>query len=528
MSRLWRQLTKMNGKVFKTTLIYLIGIYIVYLVFHPVSAGGAYQSNMLSNIYISNFGTGTNTGLDPSSILGYIISIKIISIILNTGVLQVISLTSVVLFMSIILFYVCFIRSFSKQSYFSYLVMLGYPLILLGLDYSFFRAYTLSFALPLCLLICYLLPNLKCKDSELILITIIAWIALGFIWHTFHIIVFLIVIFYFILLNTDVLISQKNDKHLEIKLPLLYAVVFIFTWLMLRDATLSFTLFNPNLDFNLFDFLIKGSFAGIYAYKSFIPISQIDLIRYVGYMVTYLLVAVMALDFVVKYLKSREITKPQLILVSFLLSDIVFQTLYFVASRSISPKILIFLLYPAIIVFFFTCHDISIFPVDLKIWTAMKYLIVIVTIVPLIVTSVAGLYSYAYEYPEKSIPESAYVSSIGWYVKSVDGLEIVSDTHTIGYYRLYYAENNYPIREFPKFVDVRYRDYEEIVSSQYQLEDKTILLVNNILNKKHLIFESLESWNKFEPLDYKITRKNPNLIQIYSDGKVLIYDDNDL
>jgi len=508
----------------KAIVIFLMLVYIIYLILMPISIGGAYQANMIVNIYLPNLGLDSNPNLDPSSIILYIVAMNIFSLILGVDTVELISIVAIILLTSITLSYLLLTRSFSKHKHYDLLIGLGYPLIILGLDLSLFRAYTLNFTLPLCLIMCYVLLNIDGqRKKELFIVGTLSSIALGYYWHTFYTITFLIVLYFFVYLNVYRYLSRNNLILINLMMPLLFGLIFIAIWLFLRESVLSFTLFNPNLILEFSDFFSKGSFTGQYSFQGDLPTTIIDPLRYIGYIVTYVVTLLLVIKIVQNYLIGRSISESEILLVSVFSADITFQILYFIASHSISPKVLIFLLFPMFVLTLKYDNLKNIFPFGVAKLNLLRIVIIVVATIPLILTSLSGIYIYTNDYPEYNIPKDTYASSINWNVNYLDSSTIISDTHTLGHYLLSYIVDYQRIFGLPICNSIGYKDYHDLVTSRYRLSNGETLIINNELAKKHVVLESLNSWNKFEPLSYTSIRDNPNLKQIFSDGKVVIY-----
>ena len=270
-------------KEVKTKLILLYFLFVAaatYLLM-PTSIGGAYQASIVPNIYLPDVGIDSHIGVNPRSIIAYVALMRILSIVCDADILAIIRMTGFFSVFAILCSYILILRILPGDKHVKILIAYTYPIVLLGLNTSILRGYVFSLTIPLCFTILFFLfgKQKNCNYIPLFLVALISWVALGFFWHSMHVMTYIIIITYLILFNLTN-IRENNQVGINWNLPILVTVIFIATWIYLRYVVIAFTLNKLHIDFALSSIFGKGSFAGDYSFISALPIEYIDGIRY--------------------------------------------------------------------------------------------------------------------------------------------------------------------------------------------------------------------------------------------------------
>jgi len=507
----------MVQKILLEKIFYISIIIIFFLLFSPISIGGAYQANSLLEVNPSIFfNDAISSGLNFLSIIGYILIIYSIKICSNTDTLSVIKYSGFFTYISIIFSYYIFLKPIPSDSRIKTTIIFTFPLIILGLEPSLFRGYVLNFTIPLSLIILYIIfyKNNPQDFYQFIVILLLAWAALGFYWHTFDVMIFIVIIIWFLIHS---LFSYKFHSFLSYRslTPFLLIIIFVSIWFYIRTAVITYTLFNPNIDINLMNIFQKGSYTGVYSYNSFSNIQFIDVIRYIGYALCYIILVYILIKSLIHLCKGKDIPLFHQILISLLISDLLFQLLYYIAIRSVAPKILILFSIPLIILCLFDNKN-GLFRNNKNFSKILAFFLII----PVLLTSFSGLFILFKEEPETNISTDLYDSSIQWTEKYTLPEHFIADSHTLGHFRARYSDNYY-LSDIT-FSTITYLQYDQIIKNIWKNTNNEYFIVNSELYNKHLIFGSLESWNKFEPLNPNNLKNNENINSIYNDGRIIV------
>lgn len=457
---------------------------------------------MLPNIYLSDLGVNSIDGSNINTIIAYIALMRILSLICNADALTIVRFSGLFSILSIILSYSLLssvvLGGKRMRSFVSYV----YPIIIIGLDPSIVFGYISGFTLVLSIVILFFILNESKKENyfPMFITGLVSWIALGFFWHTIHVVIYLIII-------SHILITKFNERDGKWNFFILISIIFIATWIYMRENIIEHTLYNPYIDFNLSTLYLlfqKGSTAGQYSFKSALPIGQIKYIRYFSYVLAYG-------TMIILIRKRGSKIHYRTLIASLLVSEIIFQIIYFIGSGNVGPRVLIPFSLPLLLIILNGSHFKN----------RLIRFVPILLILPILITAISGSYTYLLENPASNLNDEIYTSGFSWTTEHFDEIQILSDSQTIGYYKLLYASsetNNCKMQ----VVSINSKSYGQIVDGIYRNSANKILVLNIKLYEKHLLFGSLEDWNTFEPLDPYSVMLN-KLIFIYDDGKVMIF-----
>lgn len=113
-----------------------------------------------------------------------------------------------------------------------------------------------------------------------------------------------------------------------------------------------------------------------------------------------------------------------------------------------------------------------------------------------------------------------YESCSMWLANNLYGKTVISDANTVGYISIWYNKNNYHCNNPLFFYSIGESTYHEIYQGNYN-SHSSVIVYNYVIYQKHLVFESLQSWNKFKPLAPGMLQRN-NLDVLYNDGNIWV------
>ena len=443
--------------------------------------------------------------------MGYMVLIKILSLICNTDVINIICIAGIYTIITMAFYYLMLMNKIQGNSTMKMIISCMYPLILVGIDISIFRGYVFGFTLPLYFIILSILLNEKMNNKQSFIIVIIAWTTLGIFWHTAQIMSYLIIVSFIILYF---LLNYKHEKKFVVNLQLFLVItaILIITWISLRDAALNVIFSNIDFNINLDGFFNKGSLGGEYNYIHYSPFNFVDNFRYISYIITYAVMGFILIYVMLYYYNKRKTPNNYLLITTLLIADLLFMPIYYIVSGSVEPRILLVLSIPILILIVY----------DSNINVMIKSIIIIALITPIILTSISNLYSYVSDNPEKNIPKEIYDNSFDWSINNINSTTLLSDTHTMGHYKLLYNEYGYYQRGYINITTVDYKIYKELVNGSYTNINNNIIIINNELYKKHLVYGSILAWTEFEPISPKSLDSNTQLKKVYDDGRIVI------
>ncbi len=493
--------------------IFFSGIFLFFLLLIPISYLGFYQAQMLSLIFDLSISIQNFPGI--KSIIAYLILIKILNIFTNTQLFTTIQISAFISLISLFLSYYFFINLFNIDKKIKTFTILFYPvLFLLFAPTSIFAGYLSSFSLLISIIILFLFSKKQERKDKLqiSILVVICWIALGFYWHSIQVMTIAIIAVYW------VLITLYNNQNTRINqnsiLFLIISVLFIVSWIYIKSSTFESSLSYFQLDFDFLKFLSKGALTNEYSFNSNLPIGFIDIIRYLSYFFTELIIGFISLKTLYIISIKEDLPKEYLLISSLFFAQLIMIPIYFFVTGASPIIIITTFFYPVIILLFLKQNQKSI-----SFLTRTTILLII--FIPLIVTSIGTFYVYINNSPEQNIDFNNYISSVDWITSHYNKTTIYTDAHTGGNYRIALHSKNIDVN--CDIISIGYQTYIDIISLNFINANDKILVINQQLYENHLIFESLESWNQFEPVNPNLINKNTNLNKFFSDGKIIIY-----
>jgi len=500
-------------------LLYFTLIFLIASLLMPKSVLGFYQAHALSNIYIPNLGIDSGVGVNIKSIVAYPALIRVLFLICDTSTLATIRIAGFSSVLAILFSYILLFRVVAGDKKTKILVAWIYPIIFIFLNSaSIVTGYIFGFSTILSFIIVFFFLDKRRQQNyiPLFIIALISWIALGLFWHTLQVMTYFIILSYMFISSLPDIIKTGNST-IKWNLFILLTVIFIATWIYLREDALGHVLNNPNIDIS--SLFKKGSFAGTYSFKSALPIEWIDKMRYFGYIFAYVLMGIIAIKFIVNIFRKKEVSSAYIIVTALLISGISFMLLYFIASGTTLPRILLTFSYPFLLILLNSKSGLQI---DFINKYNLKKIFTLVLVIPIALTSTCTLYTYIVETPEKNLSIEMYRNSFFWIVDHSHPKRILSDSHTSGHYQILYTSCGIYRQYKMDASSIGSDTYKRILEIEYKNVGDSILVINTELYKKHLIFSSLQAWNKFEPIPPQCVTQNKQLNIVYDDGRILI------
>jgi hypothetical protein len=483
----------------------------------PKSPGSFYVSSHYYNLYLPNFGLGSDVSILPHAFKTLLAQYSLFKVLLEILQEDIIILHQSLYFLSPILAFFAFVLFFSvipdlKENR----IMLS-SLMCLVVSWS-----PISLILGMATLFCLTKSTLKASIPHVIS-WMLSFLALAFYWHSAHL-VFLFPIIFLLLLQMHFQLRNKDlpkEKAPKIKSNTLivFLVISLFVWVFIRETPIFSRLFVATY---FLDPLIiskglfgKGSFIPLdyqYIFDFYISVSVLDVMRYITYLLTYLAIIFYSIHTIMVQNHDRK----WIWALSLLFGSVSFQFLYYIATATIGPAPIHIFLIPFLL-------GICMVKAKNKASSARIKLIYGILFV-LIMSSLALSASYTIYKDTTTSMEfmedfDKYYSSSMWVANKLYEKNVLSDANTMGYMAIWCGKN--------KQYDIHPVYFHSIVLSTYDRLSKGTYnhAVNIIYNldmyKKNLVFESLERWNKFKPLPPDIIQKN-NLNILYNDGYILV------
>jgi hypothetical protein len=486
--------------------------------------------HMTSNAYLPDLGFDSKLAtVNSRPVIAYVVLINVISTTLDTGPLATSHIMGLLSVLFVILSYLLLLRVLPGGNKAKMAVLGIFPIFYiawnaLGLlsGYVLGPTMILSFSALFCVL--YQHRYKSQNYIAIFLVLLISLGALGVFWHSFFTATFLLIVS-FIAVTAIPRILRKEKLVVNWYLVALIMAVFIVTWLSLRGSQLASILQNLHLSFDFASLFAKGSFVGEYGFKYAFPVAYVDEVRYAAYILIYVTMGLVAINYFRRVFKkdsvmSSEVSLTYSLVLTFLISDIVFILLYFMATRTVGLTILVTFAYPFMLIYLnSSVGQQSSFVSKLN----FKKFLTAFLVIAFILTSASSLYSYIKEDPARNLNEEMYKSSFFWIDKhSAAEWVVLSDAMTSGQYQLLYAYYNIFEHQRIAMSFITYSQYESVMNLTYKNPPNSLLALNTKLYEEHLIFGTLQAWNRFEPIYPECISENPQLSIIYNDGRILL------
>lgn len=358
---------------------------------------------------------------------------------------------------------------------------------------------------------------IKNVKSKFVILGLLAFLALSLYWHSAHVLFFILI---FVILVT---FKRCNTFILSLLVFIISVVVWIYVRNPLLRGGIISNLLNIENYINLTTIYLglfsKGIFVPseyLYDFKSIIPEILIDYIRYVTYIIIFL-VTIYAL-----IILGRKQFIRRRVYFALLLSTITFMLSYFIATRTIGPAPIVIFLFPYAL---YICISKGWFgsllnKTKLNNKTNFWKIIFIYILFSFAFSEFYYMYYDVRTNPKFSENFYDYYTSSVWISNHLtNNSKIISDAATQGYIAIWYGKYKYykTIKIYYKCIGNQ--EYIALYNGLYNF--RYILIYNIKLYEKNLALYSLEAWNKYKPLPPIIVQKN-KLNIVYNDQRILI------
>ncbi|MBC7107296.1 MAG: hypothetical protein H5T41_00645 [Methanomassiliicoccales archaeon] len=489
----------------KIGLILVIIASVIGIIFLPTCPGNFYDPSHYYNLYLPDFGVNSDISVLPNAFRTLQTMYTLDKMMLVVAQDNPLLFHQIYHVISPLFNFFAFILFFSAiKEYKKYRIFLG-GLFSLCIGWN-------SLALLLGMTVLFFIIFPKRIESKIAMILVFATISLY--WHSAHMIFFISSIFLLLgfILSPRISSEKRVPSHEYLGNTLiLLTVISIAVWIYIREIPLisnllkiSYYLDPSTIYRGLF---LKGSFVNpqyAYNFVSFVPEIVIDCTRYL----LYLLVILSAIFVTVKIFLNRNGEMHEIIGVSFLGGTVVFLFLYYVATESFGPGPIILLLLPWLLGYVICRYR---FYKKKRVKRDIIFLSLFFVITgSLLVTSIFGLYNASETNPQLNEDFTNYFNPSVWLANHVDNVTVLSDANTMGYIAIWYGKYGLYEKTNIYFRSIGENSYSKLMNgtaSAYKSSD-TMFMYNYDLFDKHLLFESLQSWNKYEPLPPSIAIRN--------------------
>jgi len=503
----------------KRTEIVALSVLAISILFNilsfPKSPGNFYTPSHYYNLFLPNFGLGSDFSLLPTAFKTLLTQYYLFKIFLELFQDNIITLHRSFYLFSQLLTFLAFILFFSIVADFKRNRVLLSSLICLMISWS-----PISLLLGMSTLFC-LTKSTSQKRISFVICWILLFITLSLYWHSAHMVfLFPILCFLFLKLFFQILCDGCNLIEVEPKVSpntlLVFLVISIFIWVYVRESSILSQVFkstyflDPSTIYHgIFD---KGSFIPSdyqYEFKFYIPLRILDLLRYFVFLLTFVMITFYSLYSL--WIKNYDL--KLIWALSLLFGSIAFLLSYYIASGTLAPATILIFLIP---------YLLGLCMIGIKDNPRVVKMICLISFTSIIISLFLSQSAIVY----KDITTSAefseefdiyYPSSI-WVATYLGENELFSDANTIGYVAIWYGyARKYYIHPI-HFYSVGLSTYDALYKGVYGHNINFIYNFNAY--EKNLVFESLQSWNKFKSLSPNILKNHLSLL--YNDGYIWV------
>ncbi|WP_430515118.1 hypothetical protein [Pyrococcus woesei] len=489
----------------KIGIFFLLSAIIFRILTLPTSPGNFYGPAHYYNLYLPDFGLNSDIAILPhasKTVLSMYLLNKVTLEVLGDILLlhqAIYVMQPLLVFCSYYLFFT-FIGVRDYKIFLSgFLSMiLGWPGIVLILGmvvlYSFFKV-----------------------GREFFVLALISFSTLTLYWHSSHMLFFVILLSIsgFILVIKIIFKNQagKVNQYIPTRIVLV-TLLSTFVWVWGRKLYGSQNLLSSFREY----FYLKRLLEGLFSKGAFVPPEYLyydplyarfdpifDALRYVLYLATFIIT--LSTSFKALKLNKRE----EMLGLPLIVGSGAFMFLYYLATYTFGPApILVFLI-----------------PYSLNILTKKMVnrksfaLIMIFFVVLLTITGIYGQYKGIRSSPEFNQDFITFSPPIQWLTEHKAEITIISDANTLGYMTIWYGKNSLYHKSELHFVSIGNYYYQKLYTGNYERRGDIIFVYNYELYRKNLMFESLQAWNKYKPLEPLVVLKN-RLNVVYSSQKIWI------
>lgn len=498
----------------KVSFIIILTSFLLKVITVPASPGDFYGPSHYYNLYLPDFGLGSEVSILPNSFKTLSAEYSFQKILLELFQGDVLILHRLLYILSPILIFFSFILFFGTISELRKNRVITSSLLTIICNWN-------NVALILGMSVLFsIVQNIYSKNSSLKIILILSFTSLALYWHSAHMLFFIICVFiliFIIFFNKKTYIFQKNFKE-TLNQFLMVFIISIITWIWIRETPLFSEIFKITYYFDpsvivkaLFS---KGSFLPVeyqYIFNFYIPTSYLDFMRYTVY---FLIFSVFS-QYIIRNIYEKNYNNKLFLALSYMFGSIVFMLLYYIATETIGPAPILLILMPFLLML--CVHYIKIGSKRSKLGWMLLFFVLISSQIIMVSYSTYISASYSVEY---SIGFERYYSPSLWITEHLPiATRLFSDANTLGYVAIWYGKNIWYENNLIFFSSIGLSIYDQLCKGIYN--DNSIIIYNFELYKKNLVFESLTAWDKFKPLHPNIIEKN-YLNVLYNDDVILV------
>ncbi|MEM4615937.1 MAG: hypothetical protein QXY19_02910 [Archaeoglobaceae archaeon] len=488
-------------------ILFLILSILIQLITLPTSPSSFYGPSHYYNLYLPNFGLSYEISILPhaaKTVLGMYGLHKVILTILNENVLLLHSaihlLSPIFVFLSFYLFFTAinFKRKRTLMSGIFSIIFSWAPIaLLLGMMCIF---------------------TVMNKGTKYTLILLPSFLTLSLYWHSAHMLFFISMVFLLIYLII-VKVPAKDNFSEEMRKMIFLLVISTFVWIWIRELYGAKNWKDLWLYFELEKIFrglfLKGSFVPVeYQYAD--PITElsffIDYFRYIVYVVVIMSILFYSLSSLWgKKLEQYGLGLP------LLCGAATFILLYYISTEIFGPAPIMVFLIP-----YFLAMTLNKIELGLN---TKKYRLLLALFLTMICFLAISCFYYKYV-DLKTASEfnqnfEVFKPPIHWLSEHKDECYLLSDADTMGYMAIWYGKDTLYNRSKIYYSSIGNYQYDRLFKGLY--DDNYVVIYNYELYIKNLVFRSLQSWNKYKPLNSSIALKN-DLGIIYNSNKIWILE----
>lgn len=501
----------------------------------PSSPLDFYTPHHTANLFLPNYGYESQYSTQPNvypTLLLYYNYYKVILELVSGDIMKythlciiidiIISITSLIL-----------ISYFFTQDY-KLSLMLG---LFLGFTSTYKGMLILMFVLSLYFVLKYITTHSR---NSIYASLLIFFYGIGvFYWHSLSMALLLIVlsILWITYLNTrfmngwnfslDGVDNRYITSHI-VYTSLLCIIIVVISWVYIRTRQFHIVLTSSNilelidLKYLLHIAINKGSDLPSeynYMFHFVIPLGTIDFGRYLTYLIIYIYISFLAIN----YMRGKN--KPQvivLLLFALFIADVFLKLFYYTSTGIINVAITINLILPVFLIYLLieTRSNVN----QQITGKVIKYSIILLIIVTLTLTTVSSLYTERTQYPSGVTNFESYTSSIYWLVNHAkdNKAQVITDADTGGYWQIIYVKEKLYYYTDIQIGTLSEHRYKQLSFNNTESYGPTTLIFNKKIEDRNLAFFSLEGWKIFKPIP-KVNYDKNFLLSSYNDGTIIIY-----
>lgn len=492
--------------------------FLVQIITLPKSPGTFYEPAHYYNLYLPNFGLGSDLSIQPFAFKTLLSQYSFLKVLLEIFQGDIITLHQFITFLSPFLGFLAFFLFFTFIPDFKDNKLVLSSLVCSGVSWP-----PIPLLLGMGTIFCLTRSILQANVS-LVISWLLLFIGLAFYWHSAHMVFLFPIVFFLLFLIYPKFLGcraslQENAPRINLNKLLVFLVISIFVWVYIKETPI----FSKLLGVTYFlDPLImaealfsKGSFIPLdyqYSFNFCMPLRILDALRYATFLLTYLAI----IFYSIHTIKIKNHDGNLIWALSLLFGSIVFQALYLISTKTVAPAPVLIFLIPFVLglCIIKTKHKSN--STGIKLIFGALFVSIIIS---LVLSQSYMVYKNSTTSMESIEDFDKYYPLSVWLATNMYDKKIISDANTMGYVAIWYGKNKQHYTHPVYFESIGFKSYDLLYKGSY---DHAINIIYNFdAYRKNLVFESLEGWNKYKPLSPDVIQKN-SLDVLYNDGGILI------